>query len=211
MKTKKEGTVICQNAVNFENTLYPDRVESNAAGILTAFISVAAAIVALVLIVSNFSYASHPERYAGNQQAAQNAETENYEENYEGNLPDSAYSDDQYQSAEDQTMNTDTQPYADMQMPEGDGEYVLPQSGSRYLTVSDISGLSAEQLSIARNEIYARHGRLFKDEKIQAYFNEKDWYEGTVQPDDFTLDMLNDYEIANGQLILEYEKEMGFK
>lgn len=211
MKTKKEGTVICQNAANFENTLYPDRVESNAAGILTAFISVAAAIVALVLIVSNFSYASHPERYAGNQQAAQNAETENYAENYEGNLPDSAYSDDQYQSAEDQTMNTDTQPYADMQMPEGDGEYVLPQSGSRYLTVSDISGLSAEQLSIARNEIYARHGRLFKDEKIQAYFNEKDWYEGTVQPDDFTLDMLNDYEIANGQLILEYEKEMGFK
>ena len=39
---------------------------------------------------------------------------------------------------------------------------------------------------IARNEIYARHGRKFNDSELQAYFNSKSWYKGTVNPEDFS-------------------------
>lgn len=37
--------------------------------------------------------------------------------------------------------------------------YVIPDSSSRYLSTSELQGYSDWQLYIARNEIYARHGR----------------------------------------------------
>lgn len=49
-------------------------------------------------------------------------------------------------------------------------DYILPDSDSRYLTDSDVRGLSANELMLARNEIYARHGRKFKDSELQNYF-----------------------------------------
>ena len=39
------------------------------------------------------------------------------------------------------------------------------------LTEDDLRGLSDEQLEIARNEIYARHGYQFKQKKMKNYFN----------------------------------------
>ena len=90
-----------------------------------------------------------------------------------------------------------------------DTGYILPDSNTRYLTREDLAGLSAEECRIARNEIYARHGRRFKDEELQNYFNGKDWYAGTM--DDVTDDMLNEYELANRDLIVAYEKEQGYR
>ena len=84
-------------------------------------------------------------------------------------------------------------------------DYVLPGSNSRYLTASDVKNLSSYQLMIARNEIYARHGRKFNDSQIQAYFNSKSWYKGTVNPEDFSTSVFNDYEIKNIELIQSYE------
>ena len=55
--------------------------------------------------------------------------------------------------------------------------------------------------------IYARHGRLFLDEELQQYFDAKPWYHGTIQPDDFQDTMLNDYEMKNKDLIVQYESE----
>ncbi|MCD7865214.1 MAG: YARHG domain-containing protein [Clostridiales bacterium] len=91
-----------------------------------------------------------------------------------------------------------------------DSDYIIEGSDSRYLDKSELVDLSAEELKYARNEIYARHGRRFQDETIQAYFDSKEWYNGTIEPEDFTQSMLNDYEIANASLILEYEQEMGY-
>ena len=36
-------------------------------------------------------------------------------------------------------------------------------------------------------------------------------YNGTVQPDDFTLEILNDYEIENINKIAAYEEETGYR
>ena len=90
-----------------------------------------------------------------------------------------------------------------------DTDYILPDSNTRYLTREDLAGLSAEECRIARNEIYARHGRRFKDEALQSYFDGKDWYAGTT--DEVTDDMLNAYELANRDLIIAYEEEQGYR
>lgn len=84
-------------------------------------------------------------------------------------------------------------------------KYILSDSDSRYLTDSDVRNLTAHELMLARNEIYARHGRKFKDSEIQAYFNSQSWYKGTVEPDDFSTDVFNKYEKENLEFIQEYE------
>ncbi|MDD3217759.1 MAG: YARHG domain-containing protein [Lachnospiraceae bacterium] len=81
------------------------------------------------------------------------------------------------------------------------GEYVIANSSTVTLTQADISSLSADQLRLAINEIYARHGRMFKDQELQAYFNGKSWYQGTIQPDAFQESMLSALERQNIQLI----------
>ena len=84
-------------------------------------------------------------------------------------------------------------------------EYILPYSSSRYLTYEDIRNLSSKELRLARNEIYARHGRLFKDDELQRYFNSKSWYFGRVRSEDFTDSMLSAVEKANIEFIRSYE------
>ena len=90
------------------------------------------------------------------------------------------------------------------------GEYIILDSNSRYLEKSDLEGLSQSELRIARNEIFARHGRMFNDSELQDYFDSCSWYNGTILPSDFDDSVLNQYEKANAQLILDYEKECGY-
>ena len=90
-------------------------------------------------------------------------------------------------------------------------EYILPESDSRYYSMDELMGLSAEECRIARNELFARYGRRFQDETLQAYFDSLSWYNGTIDPEDFDESVFNEYEVANRDLIVQYEKEMGFR
>ena len=90
-------------------------------------------------------------------------------------------------------------------------QYVLPNSNSQYLTMEDLAGLTKEQCRLARNELYARHGRRFDDAELQGYFDSCDWYAGTISPGDFDDSVLNEYEIANRDLLVQYETEMGYR
>ncbi|TCD31211.1 TcaA 3rd/4th domain-containing protein [Bacillus wiedmannii] len=54
--------------------------------------------------------------------------------------------------------------------------FIFPDSDSRKLTSTDLAYLSKEQLKIARNEIYARHGHMFQTKDMQAYFSKQSWY-----------------------------------
>lgn len=89
--------------------------------------------------------------------------------------------------------------------------YIFANSDTELLKESDLEGLTADECKIARNEIYARHGRKYKDEELQAYFNACDWYEGTIDSDDFKESDLSDIEIANKDLIVSYEEEKGYR
>lgn len=92
-----------------------------------------------------------------------------------------------------------------------DCEYVFADSSEYELYEGDCDGLTALECRIAKNEIYARHGRKFKDEALQNYFESCSWYNGTIEPEDFTEDMLSDTEISNLQTIGSYESYMGFQ
>ena len=89
-------------------------------------------------------------------------------------------------------------------------EFILPDSSTRVLDKSELAGFTAEQCRLARNEIYAKHGRMFDDAGLQNYFNSRSWYHGTTPADRFSDTMLSDIEIQNRNLIITYEKEMGY-
>lgn len=80
---------------------------------------------------------------------------------------------------------------------EASSDYILPGSDRELVEWADVKGLTTEQVRLARNEIYARHGRGFKSQDLQAYFDARPWYEKTVEPDDFSESLLNDYEKRN--------------
>ncbi len=89
------------------------------------------------------------------------------------------------------------------------GEYIFPDSNTRYLTRAEVEVLDDQQLRLARNEIFARLGRTFADQELQAYFDSKSWYVGRYTPEEFDAmgdSVLNQYEMANSQLITEVEE-----
>jgi len=57
------------------------------------------------------------------------------------------------------------------------GGFLFPDSNHRYLGDADLAGLSKVELRVARNEIYARHGRFFKDQTLANYFSQFSWYQ----------------------------------
>lgn len=93
-----------------------------------------------------------------------------------------------------------------------DGDYVIPDSSSRLLGSSDLSGLSEWELRIARNEIYARHGRMFNDSALDSYFRGKSWYVPSIAAENFDDNTyLSKTELKNAKLISDYEASMGYE
>ena len=86
-----------------------------------------------------------------------------------------------------------------------DWSYVMPDSSTRYLDRAELEGLSKYDLRIARNEIYARHGRKFSDPALSSYFSSKAWYTPSIDADKFNEDVLNKIEKANLELIKSVE------
>ena len=103
----------------------------------------------------------------------------------------------------DDSSASDNAEAAEVAMEDSNG-YILPDSDSRKLKKSDLAGMTAQQLSYAKNEIYARHGRIFKSSELQDYFNQKDWYE---KNDDFKDEDLSKKEAENTEFIDAYQKD----
>lgn len=87
------------------------------------------------------------------------------------------------------------------EVPAGSSYYLIPDSDGRYLNESDLVGFSKAELRIARNEIYARHGYIFKSEDLQDYFSSQAWY----SPNPNYTDNLSAVEKANVEFIKEHE------
>lgn len=92
---------------------------------------------------------------------------------------------------------------------ESRAQYIFPDSDKKYLTEDEIRRVEADMLVLGRNEIFARHGRMFNDAEIAAYFASKLWYEGTVPADQFNAEtVFNDFEKKNVELIKRIEDEI---
>lgn len=91
-----------------------------------------------------------------------------------------------------------------------DGDYILPESSTRYYTKEEISALDDQKLYLARNEIYAKLGRKFKSDELNQYFGKKSWYRPQYEPSVFDNKgdrVFNPYELANRNLIVSVEEE----
>lgn len=91
------------------------------------------------------------------------------------------------------------------------GDYLLYDSAMRQYSSSELERLDNYQLYLARNEIFARHGRTFRNASLNEYFMQKSWYTPMYSPDEFDaldgqVSLLNDYEKYNANLMLEIEK-----
>ncbi|MDO5406250.1 MAG: YARHG domain-containing protein [Eubacteriales bacterium] len=83
----------------------------------------------------------------------------------------------------------------------------LLKSDQRYYTEEELAECSETVLYIARNEIYARHGRKFKNPDLHSYFMGQIWYEPTTEPESFDEAVLNNFERQNLLLIQKLEKQ----
>lgn len=89
--------------------------------------------------------------------------------------------------------------------------YILPDSDTRVYSRSELDQLSDYELCLARNEIPARHGMIFKREDLANYFASQSWYTGRLTIEEFQSipNILSGVEEANVDTILALEKDRG--
>lgn len=85
--------------------------------------------------------------------------------------------------------------------------YIFPESAERYMSVEELNGLPLQLINYGKNEIYARHGRRFRSQELQAYFDGQSWYSGSISPDEFDENSLNEYERINAHMINDFEHQ----
>ncbi|MEP6636131.1 MAG: YARHG domain-containing protein [Acidobacteriota bacterium] len=68
-----------------------------------------------------------------------------------------------------------------------------------------LKGLSLHELRLLRNEIYARHGRVFRASWLQQYFWSQPWYE---QKEDFKDEEVSGSDKLNVETIVKYENRI---
>lgn len=90
-------------------------------------------------------------------------------------------------------------------------DYILPDVQARVYSTAELERLNTDELWYARNEIYARHGRGFRNSELQSYFNSKPWYtRNPIDPDTFDSTVaLSTTEKQNADAIKAIEQARG--
>jgi hypothetical protein len=76
---------------------------------------------------------------------------------------------------------------------------------NKLISDSMLRGLSLHELRLLRNEIYARHGRIFKTVWIQQYFGGQPWYD---PKEDFKDEDISGSDKTNIETIVKYENKL---
>lgn len=98
-----------------------------------------------------------------------------------------------------------TVPAAPAQTPApGQYDMTFPDSSTRRLTEAEIASLGPATLRIARNEIYARKGRRFRNQELARYFSQFAWYRPVADEVQLTA-----IERANVELLTRAERRYG--
>lgn len=80
-------------------------------------------------------------------------------------------------------------------------EYVFPMSNVYPMEEGILSYFNDNELRIARNEMYARHGLKFESAYLQEHFNACSWYEAAMEPGTFDESVFNNVEKENLKLM----------
>lgn len=73
----------------------------------------------------------------------------------------------------------------------------FPGVSYRIYNQEELKALDRNELDIMRNEIFADHGYIFKTEKWQEYFKEKDWYNPRYEDVSDKLSVIEKINIEN--------------
>ena len=74
-------------------------------------------------------------------------------------------------------------------------------TNKQYYTKENFENEPKLVIHLAKNEIYARHGYIFKNEDLYNYFMGCVWYNPTCKAEDFDDSALNEYEKANLEIL----------
>ena len=99
------------------------------------------------------------------------------------------------------TPSPEPEPYFD------DDSYIM-STDKRYITARELQYYSKDEVALIRNEIYARHGYIFKSEPYKSYFASKSWY---YPNPGFSEADFSEIERKNKSTIVEFEKGMGWR
>ena len=76
---------------------------------------------------------------------------------------------------------------------------------NKAITEQMLHGLSLHELRLLRNEVYARHGRMFRADWLQQYFFFQPWY---TPDDNFKDEQLSGNDKLNVETIVKYENKI---
>ena len=81
--------------------------------------------------------------------------------------------------------------------------YINPlyYTDTEYYNEDSFSGVPSLIIHLAKNEIYARHGYIFKDENLKNYFMGQLWYIPSVKAEEFDDSVFSDIEKRNLELL----------
>ena len=79
-------------------------------------------------------------------------------------------------------------------------------ASSYYYTEADLRNLSAQELTYLRNQVYAKHGYIFKSQELNNYFKQFGWYYPRAGVSDAVF---NRIEKANVEFIKNYQEQTG--
>ncbi len=88
--------------------------------------------------------------------------------------------------------------------------YLYP-SDTQYITYDYLDGISREETRLILNEMYAKHGYIFKEKQYRDYFSAKSWYVPVYNDMNDAQSLFNSIERSNMNTIVEYEKAMGWR
>ena len=105
-----------------------------------------------------------------------------------------------------QTATPKREPVEEPQTVE-DTPWMFADSGERMLTAAELSSLTKDELWVARNEIYARHGFIFSTAKGRNYAAQLGgYYQAATANAELVESRFNAYEKANVNRIKAYEQ-----
>ena len=81
-------------------------------------------------------------------------------------------------------------------------------SDQREYTIEELKDYPEDILYLALNEIYARHGYIFRNENLQNYFMGQVWYTPLVEGENFSDEVFNEYEKENLKILLKIKSSM---
>ena len=90
---------------------------------------------------------------------------------------------------------------------EDPSEYIMPDADIRVYNDWEIESLNEYWTQLAINELFARHGRIFKDKDVREYFSNISWYTPLYDEVDPKTEF-NSYEYENYNLLCKHREEL---